>query len=167
MNRPILLQHRLRQIERPFGWIPLRLLRDGYWAQLSAHAKILYCLLCIVSDRRGISFYGDVRLQQLTGFDQHDLCHARDELLQRDLLAIGDDDNTVQLLSLPHTRPERPLVHQARPLRPSPAHAVPAATEPSTELQLQAVRTLISTLTPDKRQNTSRSHDHVTKKHRP
>jgi len=42
MSRPMIMQHRLREIERPFGWIPLRLLRDGTWETLSAQGKILH-----------------------------------------------------------------------------------------------------------------------------
>ena len=80
MSRTIMFEHRLREIERPFGWIPLRLVRDGYWAALSAEAKILYCLLCIVSDRRGISFYGDARLQRDTGLSSDALAAAVREL---------------------------------------------------------------------------------------
>ncbi len=166
MSRPILLEHRRREIERPFGWIPLRLVRDGYWAELSAEAKILYCLLCIVSDRRGISFYGDARLQHDTGLDRHNLARARDELVDHDLIAIDAASPTVQLLSLPCKHREGLVGRPAAPRTVVQARVVPPTPPPntSTEKQLQAVRQLISHLTTDKRQTESRSQTHATQK---
>ncbi len=90
---------RLRTLERPFGWIPFRILTSGRLQQLSRNAKLLYFLLCLVADGHGISFYGEVRLCQLLALSPPELRHAREELCRRDLLAF--DDRIYQLLSLP------------------------------------------------------------------
>lgn len=151
MSRQILHDDRIRAIERPFGWIPLRLLRDGYWVALSAQAKVLYCLLCIVSDRRGISFYGDVRLQQLTGLDATELPKARAELVAHDLMAIDHSSSAVQLLSLPATKRGCSEISHPTSSHVSVAHARPPVPSRCAEQQLQSVRQLISTLTADTR----------------
>jgi hypothetical protein len=96
---------RLRTLERPFGWIPFRILTSGRLQQLSRDAKLLYFFLCLVADARGISFYGDVRLGQLLALAPPELRHAREQLCRRDLLAF--DGRIYQLLSLP-SEPSRP-----------------------------------------------------------
>jgi len=60
---------RLRTIERPFGWLPCRLLTGGMLAQMSGPARQLYLLLALAADRRGLSFCGDRRIQQTLGLD--------------------------------------------------------------------------------------------------
>ncbi len=108
MKRPRPLKpERLRTIERPFGWIPFRILTSGILPQLSTQAKLLYFLLCLVADRYGISFYGDYRLTVLLKLSGYEFRQARDELLKRDLLAY--DGKVYQLLSLPPR-------HQAQPV---------------------------------------------------
>ncbi len=152
MSRPLLLEHRLREIERPFGWIPLRLVTDGTWAALSAEAKILYCLLCIVSDRRGISFYGETRLQCDTGLSSDALAAARSELVARDLIAFDASRATVQVLSLPPGTTQLPDARQSTPHQARQTRIVsPPPPSSSTEQRLVAVRQLISTLTTTKR----------------
>jgi len=100
MQRDKLLRpDRLRKIEPPFGWVPFRLLSCGLFAQLSTPAKLLYFFLCLVADRRGVSFYGDSRLQELLQLPPDALQRARDELDNHDLLAF--DQRLYQLLSLP------------------------------------------------------------------
>jgi hypothetical protein len=91
---------RLRTLERPFGWIPFRILTSGRLEQLGRGAKLLYFFLCLVADRDGVSFYGDVRLGRLLGLSWLELEAAREELCRHDLLAF--DGRVYQLLSLPH-----------------------------------------------------------------
>lgn len=95
----LLCPERLRGIERPFGWVPLRLLTSGLLAQLSREAKLLYFFLCLVSDRQGLSFYGERRLERELGLARGALHRARQELKRYDLLAF--DGRIYQLLSLP------------------------------------------------------------------
>jgi hypothetical protein len=116
--RPRPLQpERLRALERPFGWIPFRILTAGWLGRLSRNGKLLYFFLCLVADPRGISFYGELRLCQLLALPPRELRHARKELCCRDLLAF--DGRIYQLLSLPSElhRPESPSRHgDAEPL---------------------------------------------------
>lgn len=107
MKRPRLLRpDRLRTLERPFGWIPFRLLTSGWLPCLGQEAKLLYFFLCLVADGRGISFYGDARLCRLLGLTASELGGARKELCSYDMLAF--DGRVYQLLSLPHKAPVQP-----------------------------------------------------------
>lgn len=151
MFRPVILKHRQRRIVPPFGWIPLALLRDGHWKALRSEAKILYCFLCVVSDRRGISYYGDARLAQETGIGPEALERARQELVERDLIAFDQSlpgSATVQVLSLPSACSD---------LDQHPANTAPAAAEPcpdspsdapswTAEQRLQAVKNMVRQL---------------------
>lgn len=97
---------RLRTLERPYSWVPFRLLSSGRLAELSRPAKLLYFLLCLVADRRGLSFYGDRRMHELLALSDQELCGARTELCDRDLLAF--DGRVYQLLSWPAEPAHRP-----------------------------------------------------------
>jgi hypothetical protein len=106
MRRPDpLCPARLRVLDRPFGWLPLRLLTAGHWARLSAPAQPLYAFLALVADRQGVSFYGEARLTTCLHRTPAELQAARAELGARDLLAFGR--GTYQLLALPGAGPPR------------------------------------------------------------
>ena len=66
---------------------------------MSTPAKLLYLHLALAADRRGLSFWGDRRIQQVVGLAADDLHQAREQLADLDLLAF--DGHTYQLLSLP------------------------------------------------------------------
>jgi len=98
--RPNLLRpDRLRTIEKPFAWIPFRLLTDGLFANLSDRGKLLYIFLCLAADRQGISFYGDARIQTYFQLDFTDIDLARKELIKENMIAY--DGRLYQVLSLP------------------------------------------------------------------
>lgn len=122
MHAPALRPDRLRHLERPFGWIPFRILSSGYLEQLGPEAKLLYFFLCLVADARGISFYGDRRLVQLLGVSGGELEQARRELCGMDLLAF--DGRVYQLLSLPPPGSEAPAGGHPAPEPPSEAPVV-------------------------------------------
>ena len=71
---------RLRVIERPFGWLPCRLLSDGWLETLSQPAQLLYLLLAMAADRQGLSFYGDARIEHVLALGAGELVRARQEL---------------------------------------------------------------------------------------
>ena len=51
MQRPPPLRtDRIRTLERPFGWIPFRILTSGLLPALSPPTKLLYFFLCLVAD---------------------------------------------------------------------------------------------------------------------
>jgi hypothetical protein len=128
----LLRPDRLRAIERPFGWLPCRLLSGGWIEGMSRPAQLLYPLLAMASDRQGLSFYGDARIEQLLALEADELVQAQEELTDADLLAF--DGRTYQLLSLPHQRP-----HPASPAPPQqrkPPSADSACPTPSPTDQL-------------------------------
>ena len=90
---------RLRTIEKPFAWLPFRLLNDGFFANLSDRAKLLYFFLCLVADRQGASFYGDTKIQTYFQLDPMEIDLARNELIQKEMIAY--DGRLYQVLSLP------------------------------------------------------------------
>ncbi len=62
--------------------------------------KLLYLVLVAVSNRDGVSFYSDERLEELLDIrHQHELTGARDELVARDLIAFKE--GVYQVLDLP------------------------------------------------------------------
>ncbi len=99
-HRPApLRQDRIRTIDKPFGWIPFRVLTSGMLGQLSIPGKLLFFFLCLVADRQGVSFYGPRKIIEVLGVSPSDLSQAIDELRDADLLAF--DGQVYQLLSLP------------------------------------------------------------------
>jgi hypothetical protein len=125
--KKLLRNDRIRSIERPFGWIPRRLVTSGLLADLDPPEKLLYFFLASVADPVGISFYGDRRLGQELRLSAQQLSHARSSLARRDLIAV--DRSTVQLLSLPP-----PLVIRSR------------RSIPQTHCGLQAVGTILENI---------------------
>ncbi|MBE9509180.1 MAG: hypothetical protein IMY86_14170 [Chloroflexi bacterium] len=102
MTRPKpLVPGRVRAVEHPFGWVPFRLLTSGILKELSAEASLLYFFLTLVADPKGLSYWSDERMEQQLGLPQGLLELARQELLDRDLVAHGG--MLYQVLSLPST----------------------------------------------------------------
>jgi len=101
MNRSmnLLRPERIRSVEKPFAWLPFRLLTDGHLANLSDRAKLMYLLLCLAADKNGLSFWGDKRIQSYFQLDTSELQLAKRELIDKDLIAY--DGHLYQLLSLP------------------------------------------------------------------
>jgi len=105
MNPPSPLRpNRIRTVERPFAWIPCRLLINGLFADMSDEAKLLYLFLCLAADRQGMSYYGDRRIQSYFQLKPDGIDNARKELIQKDLIAY--DGRYYQVFSLPTPQPE-------------------------------------------------------------
>ena len=102
MMRELICPDRLRTLEKPFAWLPCRFLRDGYLAQLSQPAKLLYLLLSLAANSRGLSFFGDRRIGEELALTSSEIAQAREELIASQFLAF--DGATYQLLSLPVAR---------------------------------------------------------------
>lgn len=91
---------RRRQIPRTgFSWIDRGLLRDGWLERLSHEAVLLYFFLVLVSDQRGLSFYGDSTLVGLLKLNHEELWRGRAELVKRGLIAYRHP--LYQVLALP------------------------------------------------------------------
>jgi hypothetical protein len=100
-KRPQPLQpDRIRTIRGSFSWIDHRFFRLSFDQGLTRLEKLLYLVLVAVSNRDGVSFYSDERLEELLEIHHnHELTGARDELVARDLIAFKD--GVYQVLDLP------------------------------------------------------------------
>ena len=111
IEKRILCPERVRKITGSFAFIEHRFLRDGFLASLGRHEVLLYAFLVLAADRYGISFYGYDRICSVLGFTVEDYIEARNQLIEKDLLAF--DGTQFQLLSLP----EKPVLNQAALLK--------------------------------------------------
>ena len=95
----ILVADRLRRPPATgWSWVDRRFLRE-HGDSLSREAVLLYFFLAAVADRHGLSFYSDLTLTARLRLSQEVLQRARQELLDRDLIA--HQLPLVQVLSLP------------------------------------------------------------------
>jgi hypothetical protein len=95
----ILVAERLRRPPATgWSWVDRRFLRE-HGDYLSREAMLLYLFLVAVADRHGLSFYSDHTLSSRLRLSQPVLEKAREELLDRDLIA--HQLPLVQVLSLP------------------------------------------------------------------
>lgn len=90
------------RVRRPppdgWSWIDRRFLRE-HAARLSHEAIVLYFFLTAVSDKDGLSFYGDASIALRLRMSETGVAAARDELVAADLVAYRAP--LTQVLSLP------------------------------------------------------------------
>jgi hypothetical protein len=99
IQKHILVAERLRRPPATgWSWVDRRFLRE-HGDYLSGEAVLLYLFLAAVADRHGLSFYSDHTLTSRLQLSQQVLQKARQELLDRDLIA--HQLPLVQVLSLP------------------------------------------------------------------
>ena len=99
IQKRILVPDRVRRLPRTdWAWVDRRFLRD-FAPKLSGDAVFLYYLLIAVSDKSGLSFYGDNSLAQIVRTPQSRLLQARQELVDWNLIAY--DAPLTQVLALP------------------------------------------------------------------
>jgi hypothetical protein len=99
IEKRVLVPERLRRPPATgWSWIDRRFLRE-HGDSLSREALLLYLFWVAVADRHGLSFYSDHALTCRLRLTQPALEQARQELLQRDLIARQLP--LVQVLSLP------------------------------------------------------------------
>jgi hypothetical protein len=125
--RALLRPDRVRTVERPFGWVPCRMLTNGTIAIMSPDERQLYLVLALAADRHGVSFYGDKFITRILDCTHQELELARYSLLARELLAY--DGATYQLLSLPSDATSAPSASPASlPAAQTPANNAPRTT---------------------------------------
>jgi hypothetical protein len=99
IHKQVLVPGRVR---RPppdgWSWIDRRFLRE-HAPRLSHEAILVYFFLAAVSDKEGLSFYGDASIALRLRMSETAVVRARDELLAADLVAYRAP--LVQVLSLP------------------------------------------------------------------
>ena len=99
IHKHVLVPQRLRRPPATgWSWLDRRFLRE-HGDYLSREATLLYLFLAAVGDRHGLSFYSDTTLACRLRLSQPVLERAREELLDRDLIA--HQLPLVQVLSLP------------------------------------------------------------------
>jgi hypothetical protein len=99
IQKRILVAQRLRRPPATgWSWVDRRFLRE-HGDHLSREAVLLYLFLVAVADRHGLSFYSDHTLTTRLRLSAQVLEKAREELLERDLIAYQSP--LVQVLSLP------------------------------------------------------------------
>jgi hypothetical protein len=97
-QKPILVPARLRRPPATgWSWMDRLFVRE-HMAHLSREAVLLYFFLAAVADKHGLSFYADGTLATLLRMPLPALIHAREELLDRDLIA--HEVRLTQVLSL-------------------------------------------------------------------
>ena len=112
------------RVRRPpaegWSWIDRRFLRD-HASRLSHEAILLYFFLVAVSDKHGLSFYGDATIAVRLRMQEQAVVRAREELVSEDLVAYRAP--LTQVLSLPDTRLQQKELHALRALLSSPDQA--------------------------------------------
>ena len=99
IQKHLLIPQRLRRPPATgWSWVDRRFLREQ-GDPLSREAILLYLFLAAVADRHGLSFYSDNTLTSRLRLSASALVQARQELLERDLIA--HQLPLVQVLSLP------------------------------------------------------------------
>jgi hypothetical protein len=105
IHKQILVPDRVRRPPREgWSWIDRRFLREQA-PRLSHEAIVLYFFLAAVSDKDGLSFYGDASIALRLRMSEAVVVGARDELVAADLLAYRMP--LAQVLSLPQARVQR------------------------------------------------------------
>lgn len=99
----ILDPDRIRCIQGGFGFIPHRLITEGFVAALNPHELLLYFFLILVADRNGLSYYAYDSICSLLCMSLEAYIEARNGLIDKDLIAF--DGTLFQVLSLPAKAP--------------------------------------------------------------
>jgi hypothetical protein len=97
--KKILAPERIRRIDGGFGFIPHRLIADGFIAALDPHELLLYFFLILAADRNGLSYYAYDSICSLLSMSLDQYVEARNGLIGKDLIAF--DGTLFQVLSLP------------------------------------------------------------------
>jgi hypothetical protein len=99
IHKQILVSDRVRRPPTDgWSWIDRRFLRE-HAPRLSHEAIVLYFFLAAVSDKVGLSFYGDASIAVRLRMEETTVVAARDELVAADLVAYRAP--LAQVLALP------------------------------------------------------------------
>lgn len=104
VRKKILNTARVRRIDGGFGFIPHKLITNGFVAALGPHELLLYFFLVLVADRHGLSYYAYDSICSHLSMDLDRYIEARNGLIKKDLIAF--DGTLFQVLSLPDRPPD-------------------------------------------------------------
>jgi hypothetical protein len=111
ISRAPIVPERVRRIDgQSFSFLPHRFLREGFFVSLTRDELALYVVLVLAGDRNGVSYYHYDTLCSILEVPLETYLDARNELLQKDLVAY--DGTRFQVLSLP----ARPVHRTSAPL---------------------------------------------------
>ena len=99
--KTLILPERLRVLAPPFAWVDRRFLLSGFLDVLTPEENLLYFFLVLAADRDGLSFYNYDKICQLLKLEVDDYIHARNALIDKQLVAF--DGRQFQVLALPKT----------------------------------------------------------------
>jgi hypothetical protein len=118
IHKQVLVSNRVRRPPKDgWSWIDRRFVRE-HAPRLSQEAILLYFFLAAVSDKDGLSFYGEATIAVRLRMTEAAVVRARDELVAEDLVAYRAP--LAQVLCLPRPVVERRdggLVHFGEMLR--------------------------------------------------
>ncbi len=103
-------QNNLRKITKSFAWVDHRIRSGRFLADFEPEEFALYLFLACAADEQGLSCWRlDVIEKEMPAFSIHQLHHARQQLIQKRLLAFRpwnahDPDGTYQLLPVPNAK---------------------------------------------------------------
>jgi len=112
--KTLIIPDRHRVLAPPFAWVDRRFLLSGFLDVLAPQENLLYFFLVLAADRDGLSFYNYDKICQLLKLEVDDYIHARNGLIDKQLIAF--DGRQFQVLALPQTP-----VRQARSVRRGPS----------------------------------------------
>lgn len=104
LSRTPINPQRIRHITGSFSWVDHRLLADGFLSDMAAEEIVLYFFLLLVGDKNGVSFYCYDKICQFLKIDVDRFVWARDQLIDKSLIAC--ENGRFQVLQLPE-RPKR------------------------------------------------------------
>jgi len=105
--------NRIRRITGSFSWIDHRLLSDGFLSAMAAEEILLYFFLILVGDKNGVSFYSYDKICQFLKLDVDRFVWARDQLIDKSLIACKN--GRFQVLQLPKKAERSIIVQQPIP----------------------------------------------------
>ena len=97
-NKMLIDHRRKRRIPAHFSWVDHKLVRNGYSRKCSTEALGLYLFLLVVSDNKGLSYYGDRSIAREINCTEGTVLSLRRELVSAELIAF--DGKIYQVLDL-------------------------------------------------------------------
>ena len=80
---PVLNIRRIRRIKGGFSFIPHRFLSDRFFASLNHSELLVYFFFVLVSDRFGMSFYGDESIMRQIDLGVEEFHLTREMLVEK------------------------------------------------------------------------------------
>jgi hypothetical protein len=109
--KTLIVPERQRVLAPPFAWVDRRFLLSGFLDVLTPEENLLYFFLVLAADRDGLSFYNYDKICQLLKLEVDEYLHARNTLIDKQLIAF--DGRQFQVLALPKS-PECPAPSRRR-----------------------------------------------------